>query len=70
MKKIECVSPRVKEVQELAILLEENGILPQGALRSSVECVYGLADRFYRHNYSHINREEQNDEEWEGVKNY
>lgn len=65
MKEVECVSPRVKEVQELAKLLEVNGMSPMGALRSSVECVYDMSDRYQRHNYEGVvNRELQNDDEW------
>lgn len=71
MNKLEnAKSSRVAEVQELAQLLEINGMTSFGALRSAVECVYHMTERYHRHNYGTepINREQQNDEEWERCK--
>ena len=46
-------SPRVLEVLELHDLLCKNHIVPHFALRTAVECVYGMKEDFYRHN-NHI----------------
>jgi hypothetical protein len=62
-------SARVHEVSELAEFLQkEASMTKNGAIRTAVECVYGLAERYYRRNYEScgIAREEQNDKEWAG----
>lgn len=67
MKKLEkAVSTRVEEVQELAEFLGQNGMTPFGALRTAVECVYGMVERYHRHNYAGLmDREERNDQTWQ-----
>ena len=47
---MDYVSPRVREVLELHDLLCKNHILEHYALRTAIECVYGLKEDFYRHN--------------------
>ena len=63
-------SERVREVRELMALLEENHMTRMGALRTAVECVYGLAEQYYRRNFEQcgVSREAQSNQEWGEVK--
>lgn len=68
VKKLESAkSSRVIEAQELAEWLSKNGLHSFSAIRTSVECVYGMVERYHRHNYSHIGREAQNDHVWDDL---
>ncbi len=63
------VSIRVMEVQELATFLEQKGMTPSGALRTAVECVYGMFERFYTTNYTGIlDRDNDYDKSWQDVQ--
>lgn len=71
MNKLEnAQSARVIEVQELAELLEQNGISDFGAMRIALESVYGMFDRFRYNGYSSIgvDRERQYEQEWQEAK--
>lgn len=64
-----AVSMRVLEVQELAEFLEGKGMTPFGALRTSVECVYGMFERFHRNNYAGIiDRDNDYEQNWQDVE--
>ena len=60
-------SAKVIEVQELAELLERNGITDFGAMRIALESVYGMFERFRYNNYSSIgvDRERQYEKSWQ-----
>lgn len=44
---------RVSEVRELMALLEENHLHKAAALRTAVECVYGMRENYQRRHYTH-----------------
>jgi hypothetical protein len=56
---------RVEEVRELMALLEENYIFKPYALRTAVECVYGMKEEFFRHNQLPEETKAGYDEKWE-----
>lgn len=63
-------SSRVIEVQELATLLEQNGIEEFGAMRIALESVYGMFERYHYNGYSSIgvDRERQYEQSWQDAK--
>lgn len=60
-------SARVTEVRELAALLEENHLHKAAALRTAVECVYGMREEYQRRQYidTEIDAAKEDDADWD-----
>jgi hypothetical protein len=56
---------RIEEVKALKALLEENHLHRAAALRTAVECVYGMKEEFFRRGYSKQEADETKDKAWE-----